>query len=66
MTHILTLVTNTEKVSQLATTALGKYDSHTVFPQSQLGRKLVFENAKLIVAMDVMRDVMRDNKNENE
>ena len=38
MTDFLALVTNTEEVSQLAPTALGKYDSHTVIAQSQLGR----------------------------
>ena len=66
MTDFLALVTNTEEVSQLAATALGKYDSHTVIAQSQLERELVIENAKLIVAMDIMSDVMRDNEKENE
>ena len=66
MTYFLTLVTNTEEVSQLATTALGKYDSHTVIAQSQLGKELVVENAKLVVAMDIMSDVMIDNEQENE
>ena len=65
MTDFLTLVTNTEEVSQLASTALGKYDSHIVISQSQLERELVFENAKLVVAMDIMSDVMRDNEKEN-
>ena len=66
MTDFLALVTNTEEVFQLAATTLGKYDLHTVLAQSQLGRELVVENAKLIVAMDIMSDVMRDNKTENE
>ena len=66
MTDFRALVTNTEEVSQLAATALSKYDSHTVLAQSQLGRKLVVENAKLVVAMDIMSDVIRDNEKENE
>ena len=66
MTDFLALVTNTEEVSQLAATALGKYDSHTVIAQSQLVRELVVENSKLIVKMDIMTDVMRDNETENE
>ena len=65
MTDFLALVTNPEDVSQLAATALEKYDSHTVIAQSQLGRELVIENSKLIVDMDIMSDVMRDNKKGN-
>ena len=38
MTDFLSLVTNTEEVSQLAATVLGKYDSHTVIAQFQLGK----------------------------
>ena len=66
MTDFLTFVTNTIEISQLATTALRKYDSHTVLAQSQLGRVLVVENTKLVVAMDIMSDVMKDNEKVNE
>ena len=53
-------------VSQLATTAYGKYDSHTLLAQSQLGKELIFENAKLFVAIYILIDVMRNNEKENE
>ena len=62
MTDFLALVTNTEEVFQLAATALGKYDSHTVIAQFQLGMELVVENSKSIVAMDIMTNVMRNTK----
>ena len=66
MTDFSTLVSNTEKVSQLASIALGNYDSLTVIAQSQLGIVSVVENAKLVVAMDIMSDVMKDNEKNEE
>ena len=66
MTDFLAIVTNTDEVSQLAATALGKYDSHTKLAQSKLGRELLVVNANLIVAMKIMSKVIRDNeKNED-
>ena len=66
MTDFLPIVSNTVEVTQLSTNEINKYNTHTLLAQSKLGRELVLENAKLVVAMDVMSDVIRDNKKENE
>lgn len=58
MTYCITLVTNTEDVFLLASTEINKNNSYIVIAQSRLGKKLIVQNAKLVVALDVMSDVM--------
>lgn len=66
MTDVLVLISTSEDVCNLATTDFNKYDSHTEVAQSQLGKKFIVENLKLIVAIYKMSDVMTDNERENE